>query len=62
MSKFRQLLWHHLLTHSVDALPFGGVGTSGIGKYHGKASFDAFVNKRAVLKKNFNPLIEAAAG
>lgn len=30
-------------------LPFGGVGNSGHGKYHGKESFLAFSNKRAVL-------------
>ncbi|CAG0920376.1 unnamed protein product, partial [Notodromas monacha] len=48
------------LNMSVESLPFGGVGMSGLGKYHGKASFDAFVNKRAVMKKTFNPLIETA--
>lgn len=30
-------------------LPFGGVGNSGMGKYHGKESFLAFSNKRAVV-------------
>ena len=30
-------------------LPFGGVGNSGIGKYHGKDSFLAFSNQRSVL-------------
>ncbi|CAG0923016.1 unnamed protein product [Notodromas monacha] len=50
------------LNMSVESLPFGGVGMSGLGKYHGKASFDAFVNKRAVMKKTFNPLIETAGG
>jgi aldehyde dehydrogenase (NAD+) len=33
-------------------LPFGGFGTSGIGKYHGKKSFDTFSNMRAVLVKS----------
>lgn len=32
-------------------LPFGGVGTSGIGKYHGKSSFDIFTHERAVMKR-----------
>lgn len=32
-------------------LPFGGVGHSGVGSYHGKASFDAFTNKKGVLKQ-----------
>ncbi len=32
-------------------LPFGGVGQSGIGGYHGKHSFDLFSHKKAVIKK-----------
>ena len=32
-------------------LPFGGVGSSGIGNYHGKASFDTFTHKRSVMKR-----------
>jgi len=31
-------------------LPFGGVGESGIGAYHGKASFDTFSHYKSVLK------------
>lgn len=30
-------------------LPFGGVGDSGIGSYHGKASFDTFSHQKSVL-------------
>lgn len=30
-------------------LPFGGVGMSGIGRYHGKTSFTAFSNQKAIL-------------
>lgn len=33
------------------ALPFGGVGASGMGKYHGRHSFDTFTHPKAVLKK-----------
>ncbi|MBN1499755.1 MAG: aldehyde dehydrogenase [Spirochaetes bacterium] len=33
-------------------LPFGGVGFSGMGKYHGKASFDLFSNRRSILQKS----------
>jgi aldehyde dehydrogenase (NAD+) len=36
-------------------LPFGGVGESGMGCYHGKASFDAFSREQSVLKKSFWP-------
>lgn len=33
-------------------LPFGGVGDSGMGSYHGKAGFDAFTYNRSVLYKS----------
>lgn len=33
-------------------MPFGGVGESGIGGYHGKASFDTFSHKKSVLEKS----------
>lgn len=32
-------------------LPFGGVGNSGIGSYHGKASFDLFTHRRSVMER-----------
>lgn len=32
-------------------LPFGGVGESGIGAYHGQASFDCFSHQKSVLKQ-----------
>jgi aldehyde dehydrogenase (NAD+) len=38
---------------AVWGLPFGGVGTSGIGAYHGKASFETFSHQKSVLKKPF---------
>lgn len=47
---------------SVDSLPFGGVGTSGMGRYHGKHSFDAFSNKKAVLQRDFNFIGELVGG
>ena len=36
---------------SNDHLPFGGVGNSGMGNYHGKYGFDAFSHKKAVLSR-----------
>lgn len=33
------------------ALPFGGVGNSGLGSYHGKHSFDAFTHYKPVLNR-----------
>ncbi|KAI5587795.1 aldehyde dehydrogenase family 3 member H1 isoform X2 [Populus trichocarpa] len=39
---------------TVSSLPFGGVGESGMGSYHGKFSFDAFSHKKAVLYRSFS--------
>ena len=36
-----------------EYLPFGGVGASGMGSYHGRASFDTFTHTKSVLKKSF---------
>lgn len=38
---------------TVSGLPFGGVGESGMGSYHGKFSFVAFSHKKAVLYRSF---------
>ena len=42
----------HIIPHN---LPFGGVGQSGMGAYHGKKSFDTFSHYKSILKthKNF---------
>jgi hypothetical protein len=37
----------------ITNLPFGGVGESGIGSYHGKASFDTFSHHKSVLYRPF---------
>lgn len=42
-----------ILHVTVSGLPFGGVGESGMGSYHGKFSFDAFSHKKAVLYRSF---------
>lgn len=34
-------------------LPFGGVGESGIGSYHGEFGFKTFSHEKAVLKRNY---------
>ncbi len=39
----------HLAT---SHMPFGGVGSSGMGSYHGKASFDTFSHTKSILKKS----------
>jgi aldehyde dehydrogenase (NAD+) len=44
------------LMHILPAdLPFGGVGDSGTGAYHGKAGFDAFSHQKSVLRKPVRP-------
>ena len=43
---------NHAVVHlAVPELPFGGVGPSGMGAYHGKSSFNTFSHRKAVLKK-----------
>jgi len=42
-----------VLQAGIPELPFGGVGTSGMGKYHGKAGFDNFTHYKSVLKRPF---------
>ncbi len=39
---------YHIVT---PFLPFGGVGESGIGSYHGEASFHTFSHKKSILKQ-----------
>ncbi|KAI1280819.1 Aldehyde dehydrogenase family 3 member B1 [Halotydeus destructor] len=46
---------------SVNSLPFGGVGNSGMGKYMGKTSFDTFSHGKAVLDKDYKPVTEMIA-
>lgn len=36
-------------------LPFGGLGESGMGAYHGKTGFDAFSHHRSVMRRPFSP-------
>ncbi|KAG5868847.1 hypothetical protein JTB14_031152 [Gonioctena quinquepunctata] len=47
----------HLTTEN---LPFGGVGASGMGGYHGKYGFDTFSHKKGVLVKDFAGFTEMA--
>jgi coniferyl-aldehyde dehydrogenase len=37
---------------AVEALPFGGLGPSGMGGYHGRAGFEAFTHRRAVFEQS----------
>ncbi|CAH8282924.1 aldehyde dehydrogenase [Mariniflexile fucanivorans] len=40
-----------LIHFSNHKLPFGGVGSSGMGAYHGKLSFDTFSHSKAIIKR-----------
>jgi aldehyde dehydrogenase (NAD+) len=41
-----------LLQISSHFLPFGGVGSSGVGAYHGKASFDTFTHQKSLIQSS----------
>lgn len=45
----------NLIQNGVSALPFGGVGGSGMGAYHGEASIKTFSHERSVIKKVKGP-------
>jgi aldehyde dehydrogenase (NAD+) len=48
--------WHFTNHH----IPFGGIGNSGIGAYHGKSTFDTFTHAKSVMKTPewFDPSIK----
>jgi aldehyde dehydrogenase (NAD+) len=46
---------HAVLHLAVPELPFGGVGASGMGSYHGKSGFDTFSHRKSVLTKPTRP-------
>ncbi|BAE46201.1 aldehyde dehydrogenase family protein [Rhodococcus sp. D-46] len=47
---------NHVALHClIPQLPFGGVGASGLGEYHGKWGFEALSHRRAVLSKSTKP-------
>jgi aldehyde dehydrogenase (NAD+) len=47
---------NHLMFHfATNKLPFGGVGPSGMGAYHGKYGFEEFSHKKAVMTKPTRP-------
>lgn len=47
---------NHLIFHfATTKLPFGGVGPSGIGAYHGRFGFEEFSHRKSVLSKPTRP-------
>jgi aldehyde dehydrogenase (NAD+) len=54
------MLINHLLFHfTTHKLPFGGVGPSGLGAYHGKFGFEEFSHRKSVLTKPTRPDVSA---
>jgi len=54
---------NNALIHLANSdLPFGGVGNSGMGSYHGKRSFDALSHQKSILKTStfFDPSLRYA--
>lgn len=50
------MLINHLLFHAgTSKLPFGGVGASGMGAYHGKFGFEEFSHRKSVMTKPTRP-------
>jgi acyl-CoA reductase-like NAD-dependent aldehyde dehydrogenase len=47
-------MWHCVW----NGLPFGGVGDSGMGNYHGKYTFDTFSHHRSILDRGFSGISE----
>lgn len=46
----------HTLAHlGSQTMPFGGIGESGMGKYHGRASLEVFTHAKPVVKKPLRP-------
>lgn len=58
---FVNINFHIYIYLLVETLPFGGVGNSGMGAYHGKYTYDTFVHKKGCLIKDFNIIGEKLA-
>ncbi|MFC9664612.1 aldehyde dehydrogenase family protein [Nocardia sp. NPDC127606] len=47
---------NHVAMHClVPQLPFGGVGASGMGSYHGRWGFEALSHRKSLLRRTFHP-------
>ena len=53
------LVNHLLFQFSTTKLPFGGVGPSGMGAYHGRFGFEEFSHRKSVLTKTTRPDLSA---
>jgi aldehyde dehydrogenase (NAD+) len=59
VSSGSMLVNHLLFQFSTTKLPFGGVGPSGMGAYHGKFGFEEFSHRKSVLTKPTRPDVSA---
>lgn len=48
----------NICSPAVETLPFGGIGPSGVGAYHGKYTFDTFTHNKSCLIKDMNAIGE----
>jgi aldehyde dehydrogenase (NAD+) len=53
MSAGTVLLNDSIVSQIIPGLPFGGVGNSGMGSFHGRYTFEAFSRPKAVLHRSF---------
>lgn len=51
---------HTMLHFLVPELPFGGVGASGVGAYHGRAGFEELSHRKPVLRRGVRPDLSVA--
>ncbi len=42
-----------VIQETIAGLPFGGIGDSGMGRYHGRAGFDTFSHQRSIVRNGF---------
>lgn len=50
-----------MVQNAWDGLAFGGVGDSGMGRYHGRYSYDTFSHEKSVLIRSFSKTGESMA-
>ena len=49
---FHNVLYDKKIGYYNSRLPFGGIGNSGIGSYHGKLSFELFSHKKSIVNRS----------
>eukprot|EP01135_Chromosphaera_perkinsii_P002153 Nk52_evm87s217 gene=Nk52_evmTU87s217 len=58
-SRSGAFLINDAIVHFLNAnLPFGGVGESGLGRYHGRKTFETFSNERAIISSSTKSFLD----